>query len=149
MYSSAKISFLQKPTKMRCWFRKRAGAGFAHGRRALLLPGRLYRPDVPKNPGWCANYLRLDRRGTAGPGSGRSPVRAALHLPDPSHPKDAGWEKGSILFGDPESPYIRFDPYSMGRPGSQETRAAMDYLIQELGKLERRRLVTWRVPIYR
>src|SRR5215212_2772644 len=59
----------------------------AHGRRAVFVPGRLYRSDVPTKPGCCANYLCLDRRGTAGSRAGRSPVRATLHLlPGPFAP---------------------------------------------------------------
>lgn len=52
--------------------------------------------------------------------------------PDPSHPTDSEPEKGSILFGNPKSPYLRFDPYSMDRPETEETRSAMDYLIRVL-----------------
>src|SRR5215203_4681810 len=52
--------------------------------------------------------------------------------PDPSHPSDNEWEKGSVLFGDPESPYIRFDPYSMGQPETEEARLAMDQLIRAI-----------------
>jgi hypothetical protein len=50
--------------------------------------------------------------------------------PDPSHPSDTEGEKASVFFGDPRSPYIRFDPYSMDRPETQETRSAMDSLIR-------------------
>jgi hypothetical protein len=53
-----------------------------------------------------------------------------IFYPDPSHPTDSEWEKGSVLFGDPDSPYIRFDPYSMGQPETEEARLAMDYLIR-------------------
>jgi hypothetical protein len=52
--------------------------------------------------------------------------------PDPSHPTDNGWEKGAVLFGDPKSPYIRFDPYSMGQPDTEEARLAMDHLIRAI-----------------
>jgi hypothetical protein len=50
--------------------------------------------------------------------------------PDPSHPTDSEREKAPVLFGDPRSPYVRFDPYSMDRPETQEARSAMDYLIR-------------------
>jgi hypothetical protein len=50
--------------------------------------------------------------------------------PDPSHPTDSEREKAPVLFGDPRSPYVRFDPYSMDRPETEEARAAMDYLIR-------------------
>jgi hypothetical protein len=52
--------------------------------------------------------------------------------PDPSHPADTGRERAPVLFGDPESPYIRFDPYSMDLPETQETRSAMDSLIRAI-----------------
>ncbi len=52
--------------------------------------------------------------------------------PDPSHPTDSEREKAPVLFGDPESPYIRFDPYSMDRPETEEARLAMDYLIRAI-----------------
>jgi Fe(II)/alpha-ketoglutarate-dependent arginine beta-hydroxylase len=52
--------------------------------------------------------------------------------PDPSHPSDREGEKASVFFGDPRSPYIRFDPYSMDRPETQETRSAMDCLIRAI-----------------
>lgn len=52
--------------------------------------------------------------------------------PDPSHPTDSEPEKGPVLFGDPRSPYLRFDPYSMDRPETEEARSAMDYLIRAL-----------------
>jgi Fe(II)/alpha-ketoglutarate-dependent arginine beta-hydroxylase len=55
-----------------------------------------------------------------------------VFYPDPSHPTDTGWERGSVLFGDPRSPYIRFDPYSMGQPDTKEARLAMDHLIRAL-----------------
>jgi hypothetical protein len=48
--------------------------------------------------------------------------------PDPSHPTDNGGEKAPVLFGDPRSPYVRFDPYCMDRPDTEEARSAMDYL---------------------
>jgi len=50
--------------------------------------------------------------------------------PDPSHPSDSEGEKAPVLFGDPKSPYIRFDPYCMDRPETEETQTAMDYLIR-------------------
>jgi hypothetical protein len=50
--------------------------------------------------------------------------------PDPSHPADTGRERAPVLFGDPESPYIRFDPYSMDRPETEEAKLAMDHLIR-------------------
>ena len=50
--------------------------------------------------------------------------------PDPSHPTDSEREKAPVLFGDPRSPYVRFDPYSMDRPETEEARSAMDYLIR-------------------
>jgi hypothetical protein len=52
--------------------------------------------------------------------------------PDPSHPTDSEREKAPVLFGDPESPYVRFDPYSMDRPETEEARLAMDYLIRAI-----------------
>ncbi len=52
--------------------------------------------------------------------------------PDPSHPTDTEWEKAPVLFGDPTSPYVRFDPYSMDLPDTEEARAAMDYLIRAI-----------------
>jgi Taurine catabolism dioxygenase TauD, TfdA family len=52
--------------------------------------------------------------------------------PDPSHPTDSEREKAPVLFGDPSSPYVRFDPYSMDRPESEEARSAMDYLIRAI-----------------
>jgi hypothetical protein len=36
------------------------------------------------------------------------------------------------LFGDPKSPYIRFDPYCMDRPETEEARSAMDSLIRAI-----------------
>ena len=50
--------------------------------------------------------------------------------PDPSHPTESEWEKAPVLFGDPRSPYVRFDPYSMDPPETEEARSAMDYLIR-------------------
>jgi len=55
-----------------------------------------------------------------------------VFYPDPSHPTDTGWERASVLFGDPKSPYIRFDPYSMGQPEIEEARLAMDHLIRAI-----------------
>ncbi len=52
--------------------------------------------------------------------------------PDPSHPTDSEREKAPVLFGDPESPYVRFDPYSMDPPETEEARLAMDYLIRAI-----------------
>ncbi len=52
--------------------------------------------------------------------------------PDPSHPTDTEHEAAAVLFGDPGSPYLRFDPYSMDRPEDEEMRSAMDYLIEAL-----------------
>ena len=52
--------------------------------------------------------------------------------PDPSHPKDSEGEKASVLFGDPRSPYVRFDPYCMDEPETAEARSAMDYLIRAI-----------------
>jgi hypothetical protein len=52
--------------------------------------------------------------------------------PDPSHPTDREREKAPVLFGDPRSPYVRFDPYSMDPPQSEEARSAMDYLIRAI-----------------
>ena len=52
--------------------------------------------------------------------------------PDPSHPTDSEREKAPVLFGDPASPYVRLDPYSMDRPETEEARSAMDYLIRAL-----------------
>ena len=49
--------------------------------------------------------------------------------PDPSHPTDNSPERAAVLFGDPASPYLRFDPYSMDPPESEEARSAMDYLV--------------------
>ena len=55
-----------------------------------------------------------------------------LFRPDPSHPSDRKGEKASVLFGDPRSPYVRFDPYCMDRPEPEETRSAMDSLIRAI-----------------
>jgi hypothetical protein len=52
--------------------------------------------------------------------------------PDPSHPRDGEREKASLLFRNPESPYARFDPYSMDRPETEEARSAMDHLIRAI-----------------
>ena len=52
--------------------------------------------------------------------------------PDPSHPTDSEVEKASVLFGDPKSPYVRFDPYCMDQPEDEATRSAMDYLIRAI-----------------
>jgi hypothetical protein len=52
--------------------------------------------------------------------------------PDPSHPTDSEREKAPVLFGDPGSPYVRFDPYSMDRPENEEARSAMDNLIRAI-----------------
>jgi len=52
--------------------------------------------------------------------------------PDPSHPTDNERETAPVLFGDPKSPYLRFDPYSMDRPETEEAQLAMDYLIQAI-----------------
>ena len=52
--------------------------------------------------------------------------------PDPSHPSDKKGEKASVLFGDPGSPYVRFDPYCMDRPETEVARSAMDYLARAI-----------------
>jgi hypothetical protein len=52
--------------------------------------------------------------------------------PDPSHPSDGQREKAPVLFGDPKSPYIRFDPYCMDPPETVEAQSAMDYLIRAI-----------------
>jgi hypothetical protein len=52
--------------------------------------------------------------------------------PDPSHPSDKAGEKASVLFGDPKFPYVRFDPYCMDRPDTEEARSAMDYLTRAI-----------------
>jgi Fe(II)/alpha-ketoglutarate-dependent arginine beta-hydroxylase len=52
--------------------------------------------------------------------------------PDPSHPTDSEAEEASVLFGDPRSPYVRFDPYCMDQPETEEARLAMDYLIRAI-----------------
>jgi Fe(II)/alpha-ketoglutarate-dependent arginine beta-hydroxylase len=54
--------------------------------------------------------------------------------PDPSHPTDSEGEMASVLFGDPKFPYVRFDPYCMDRPESEEARSAMDYLTRAIDK---------------
>jgi hypothetical protein len=51
---------------------------------------------------------------------------------DPSHPTTSEGEKASVLFGDPRSPYVRFDPYCMDQPETEEARSAMDYLIRTI-----------------
>lgn len=53
-----------------------------------------------------------------------------VFLPDPSHPADSETERAAVLFGDPASPYIRFDPYSMQEPETEEDLQAFDYLIR-------------------
>lgn len=53
-----------------------------------------------------------------------------VFLPDPSHPADSERERAAVLFGDPEDPYVRFDPYSMEEPESEEDREAFDYLVR-------------------
>ena len=55
-----------------------------------------------------------------------------LFRPDPSHPGDKKGEKASVLFGDPRSPYVRFDPYCMDRPETEVARSAMDYLARAI-----------------
>jgi hypothetical protein len=57
-----------------------------------------------------------------------------LFRPDPSHPRDTEGEKAPVLFGDPKSPYIRFDPYCMDQPEIEEARAAMNSLIRAIGE---------------
>jgi Taurine catabolism dioxygenase TauD, TfdA family len=52
--------------------------------------------------------------------------------PDPSHPTDSAEEKAPVLFGDPRFPYVRFDPYCMDRPDTEEARSAMDYLTRAI-----------------
>ena len=52
--------------------------------------------------------------------------------PDPSHPADSEVEKAPVLFGDPRFPYVRFDPYCMDRPDTEEARSAMDYLTRAI-----------------
>ncbi len=52
--------------------------------------------------------------------------------PDPSHPTDTERETAPVLFGDSKSPYLRFDPYSMDPPETEEARLATDYLIQTI-----------------
>lgn len=55
-----------------------------------------------------------------------------VFLPDPSHPEDNERERAAVLFGDPESPYVRFDPYSMEQPETEEARAAFDHLVRAI-----------------
>jgi hypothetical protein len=52
--------------------------------------------------------------------------------PDPSHPADREEVKAPVLFGDPMSPYVRFDPYCMEQPETEKARSAMDYLIRAI-----------------
>jgi Fe(II)/alpha-ketoglutarate-dependent arginine beta-hydroxylase len=52
--------------------------------------------------------------------------------PDPSHPTDSEEVKAPVLFGDPMSPYVRFDPYCMEEPETEEARSAVDYLIRTI-----------------
>jgi len=52
--------------------------------------------------------------------------------PDPSHPADSEREKAPVLFGDSGSPYVRFDPYCMDWPETEEAQSAMDYLIKAI-----------------
>jgi hypothetical protein len=52
--------------------------------------------------------------------------------PDPSHPTDSEGEKAPVLFGNPRFPYVRFDPYCMDRPNTEEARSAMDYLTRAI-----------------
>ena len=52
--------------------------------------------------------------------------------PDPSHPTDSKGEKAPVLFGDPRFPYVRFDPYCMDMPDTEEARSAMDYLTRAI-----------------
>lgn len=52
--------------------------------------------------------------------------------PDPSHPTDDEPERAAVLFGDPASPYVRFDPYSMDRPEGEEARSAVDHLTRAI-----------------
>jgi hypothetical protein len=54
--------------------------------------------------------------------------------PDPSHPADSEVEKAPVLFGDPRFPYVRFDPYCMDRPDTEEARSAMDYLTRAINE---------------
>jgi hypothetical protein len=55
-----------------------------------------------------------------------------IFRPDPSHATHSEGEKAPVLFGDPRSPYVRFDPYCMDRPETEEARSAMDYLIRAI-----------------
>jgi len=52
--------------------------------------------------------------------------------PDPSHPTDSEGKKASVLFGDPRFPYVRFDPYCMDRPETEDARSAMDCLTRAI-----------------
>ncbi len=54
--------------------------------------------------------------------------------PDPSHPTDTVSETAAILFGDKESPYIRFDPYSMDTPEDREAYQAFHYLQEKINE---------------
>jgi Fe(II)/alpha-ketoglutarate-dependent arginine beta-hydroxylase len=54
--------------------------------------------------------------------------------PDPSHPTDSEEVKASVLFGDPRFPYVRFDPYCMDRPDTEEARSAMNYLTRAINE---------------
>lgn len=55
-----------------------------------------------------------------------------VFLPDPSHPEDTERERAAVLFGEPEAPYVRFDPYSMELPETEEARSAFDYLVRAI-----------------
>jgi hypothetical protein len=55
-----------------------------------------------------------------------------IFRPDPSHATDSEQEKAPVLFGDSRSPYVRFDPYCMDRPETEEARSGMDYLIRAI-----------------
>jgi hypothetical protein len=54
--------------------------------------------------------------------------------PDPSHPTDTESETAAILFGDKDSPYVRFDPYSMDTPEDREARQAFYYLQEKINE---------------
>jgi hypothetical protein len=54
--------------------------------------------------------------------------------PDPSHSAESEGVKVPVLSGDPDSPYVRFDPYCMEQPETEEARSAMDYLIRVIGE---------------
>lgn len=54
--------------------------------------------------------------------------------PDPSHPTDTESEMAAILFGDKESPYVRFDPYSMDTPEDREACQAFHYLQEKINE---------------